>query len=74
MQLSAQYFVYLTSPLPQEYWSNQKLVLCESLLLVGSWRQFALLAARLPGTLLPPRVAGALAAVLHATVEPLYRE
>ncbi|XP_048481158.1 THO complex subunit 2 isoform X2 [Plutella xylostella] len=59
---------------PQEYWSNQKLVLCESLLLVGSWRQFALLAARLPGTLLPPRVAGALAAVLHATVEPLYRD
>ncbi|XP_013175234.1 PREDICTED: THO complex subunit 2 isoform X1 [Papilio xuthus] len=58
---------------PQEYWSNQKLVLCEALLKVTAWREFAALSARLPTTSMAPRPALALCAMLHALVEPLYR-
>ncbi|XP_012547253.2 THO complex subunit 2 isoform X1 [Bombyx mori] len=59
---------------PQEYWSNQKLVLCETLLRVNAWREFASLFARLPTTTMPPRPAIALCGLLHAVVEPLYRK
>ncbi|XP_026748281.2 THO complex subunit 2 isoform X1 [Galleria mellonella] len=58
---------------PQEYWSNQKLVLSESLLKVTAWREFAALAARLPTTGMAARPAIALCNMLHALVEPLYR-
>lgn len=58
---------------PQEYWSNQKLVLCEALLKVTAWREFAALSARLPATVMPSRPAIALCSMLHALVEPLYR-
>ncbi|XP_049865529.1 THO complex subunit 2 isoform X2 [Pectinophora gossypiella] len=58
---------------PQEYWSNQKLVLSEALLKVTAWREFAALAARLPTSVMPPRPALALCNMLHAIVEPLYR-
>ncbi|KPJ16941.1 THO complex subunit 2 [Papilio machaon] len=58
---------------PQEYWSNQKLVLCEALLKVTAWREFAALSARLPTTSMAPRPALALCAMLHALIEPLYR-
>lgn len=57
----------------QEYWSNQKLVLCEALLNVDAWRDFAALSARLPTTIMPVRPAKALCGMLHALVEPLYR-
>lgn len=58
---------------PQEYWNNQKLVLCEALLKVTAWREFAVLSARLPTTIMPVRPAIALCGMLHALVEPLYR-
>ncbi|KAH9641004.1 hypothetical protein HF086_015100 [Spodoptera exigua] len=58
---------------PQEYWSNQKLVLCEALLKVNAWREFAALSARLPTNIMPQRPAVALCNMLHALVEPLYR-
>ncbi|XP_013134643.1 PREDICTED: THO complex subunit 2 [Papilio polytes] len=58
---------------PQEYWSNQKLVLCEALLKVNAWREFSALSARLPTTGMAPRPALALCAMLHALIEPLYR-
>ncbi|XP_075972929.1 THO complex subunit 2-like protein isoform X2 [Anticarsia gemmatalis] len=58
---------------PQEYWSNQKLVLCEALLKVTAWREFAALFARLPTSVMPSRPAIALCGMLHALVEPLYR-
>ncbi|XP_045763498.1 THO complex subunit 2 isoform X4 [Maniola jurtina] len=59
---------------PQEYWSNQKLVLCEALLKVTAWKEFAALSARLPITSVAPRPAVALCSMLHALVEPLYRK
>ncbi|KAL4708772.1 hypothetical protein ACJJTC_011736 [Scirpophaga incertulas] len=59
---------------PQEYWSNQKLVLSEALLKVNAWNEFAILSARLPTTFMPPRPAIALCNMLHALVEPLYRK
>ncbi|GBP63211.1 THO complex subunit 2 [Eumeta japonica] len=59
---------------PQDYWSNQKLVLCEALLHVGAWREFAGMAARLPHSPSAPRIATALAKMLHALIEPLYRQ
>lgn len=59
---------------PQDYWSNQKLVLCEALLNVNAWRQFSALAGRLPAPLTARRPAIALMRMLHAIVEPLYRE
>ncbi|XP_068627551.1 THO complex subunit 2 [Battus philenor] len=58
---------------PQEYWNNQKLVLCEALLKVTAWREFAALLARLPTTSMTARPALALCSMLHALVEPLYR-
>ncbi|XP_053599966.1 THO complex subunit 2 [Plodia interpunctella] len=58
---------------PQEYWSNQKLVLGEALLKVTAWKEFAALAARLPITTMFARPAIALCNMLHALVEPLYR-
>ncbi|KAJ2950525.1 hypothetical protein O0L34_g8768 [Tuta absoluta] len=58
---------------PQEYWSNQKLVLSEALLLVTAWREFAALSSRLPTAAMPQRPARALCAMLHALIEPLYR-
>ncbi|XP_063823392.1 THO complex subunit 2 [Ostrinia nubilalis] len=58
---------------PQEYWSNQKLVLSEALLKVTAWREFAALYARLHTSSMPARPATALCAMLHALVEPLYR-
>ncbi|XP_022828903.1 THO complex subunit 2 isoform X1 [Spodoptera litura] len=58
---------------PQEYWSNQKLVLCEALLKVNAWREFASLSARLPTNIMPQRPAVALCNMLHALIEPLYR-
>lgn len=57
----------------KEYWSNQKLVLCEALLNVTAWREFAALSARLPTTSMAARPAVALCTMLHALVEPLYR-
>ncbi|XP_063616072.1 THO complex subunit 2 [Cydia splendana] len=59
---------------PQDYWGNQKLVLSEALLRVTAWREFAALAARLPGAGVAERPARALAGMLHALVEPLYRK
>ncbi|XP_052738245.1 THO complex subunit 2 isoform X1 [Bicyclus anynana] len=59
---------------PQEYWSNQKLVLCEALLKVTAWKEFAALTARLPFAHVAPRPAVALCNMLHALVEPLYRK
>ncbi|KAI5636701.1 transcription- and export-related complex subunit domain-containing protein [Phthorimaea operculella] len=59
---------------PQEYWSNQKLVLSEALLKVTAWREFAALSARLPTAAMPQRPALALCTMLHALVEPLYRK
>ncbi|CAH0721695.1 unnamed protein product, partial [Brenthis ino] len=58
---------------PQEYWNNQKLVLCEALLNVTAWKEFAALSARLPVMSIPPRPATALCTMLHALIEPLYR-
>ncbi|XP_026326436.1 THO complex subunit 2 isoform X2 [Hyposmocoma kahamanoa] len=58
---------------PQEYWSNQKLVLSEALLKVTAWREFAALAARLPTAAMPARPATALCNMVHAIIEPLYR-
>ncbi|XP_072941770.1 THO complex subunit 2 isoform X2 [Epargyreus clarus] len=58
---------------PQEYWSNQKLVLGEALLKVTAWREFAALSARLPTSSMAPRPAAALCKMLNALVEPLYR-
>ncbi|KAG6465042.1 hypothetical protein O3G_MSEX014901 [Manduca sexta] len=57
----------------QEYWTNQKLVLCEALLTVNAWREFAALFGRLPTSSMPARPATALCGMLHALVEPLYR-
>ncbi|XP_064073482.1 THO complex subunit 2 isoform X3 [Vanessa tameamea] len=59
---------------PQEYWNNQKLVLCEALLNVTAWKEFAALSARLPTTSVAQRPAVALCNMLHALVEPLYRK
>ncbi|CAH2091992.1 unnamed protein product [Euphydryas editha] len=59
---------------PQEYWNNQKLVLCEALLNVTAWKEFAALSARLPTTNVAERPAVALCNMLHALVEPLYRK
>ncbi|VVC89139.1 unnamed protein product [Leptidea sinapis] len=60
-------------PDPQEYWANQKLVLGEALLRVRAWREFSSLYNRLPITAMPQRPATALCDMLHALVEPLYR-
>ncbi|XP_041973437.1 THO complex subunit 2 isoform X2 [Aricia agestis] len=59
---------------PQEYWSNQKLVLSEALLSVTAWKEFADLSARMPVTTMAARPANALCKMLHALVEPLYRK
>ncbi|VVC89140.1 unnamed protein product [Leptidea sinapis] len=51
----------------------QKLVLGEALLRVRAWREFSSLYNRLPITAMPQRPATALCDMLHALVEPLYR-
>ncbi|XP_045527093.1 THO complex subunit 2 isoform X1 [Pieris brassicae] len=58
---------------PQEYWSNQKLVLSEALIRVCAWREFSALFSRIQVSAMPPRPAKALCDMLHAVIEPLYR-
>lgn len=59
-----------------KYASNQKLGLCEALLLVGDWKSAQVLMRKLPdqSVIVHEPIARALCQLLHTVIEPVYRE
>ncbi|XP_063606637.1 THO complex subunit 2-like [Penaeus indicus] len=58
------------------YLSNQKIQLCIALIEVGAWEHFVEISSRFPDYYLMsfPPVSQALCQLVHATIEPIYRE
>lgn len=60
----------------EKYAANQKLGLCEALLLVGDWRNAQVLMKKLPdqSVIVHEPIARALCQLIHTVIEPVYRE